>query len=44
MEDKDLQKLINDFGQLLNGNSILLSAYSQIIKELQSRISEKESE
>ena len=37
MECKDFQKLINDFGQLLNGNSILLEAYRTIINELQNR-------
>ena len=37
MDNKQLQKLINDFGQLLNGNSILLEAYRTIINELQNR-------
>lgn len=40
MEDKDLQKLINDFGQLLNGNIVLISAYKQIITELQNKVKE----
>ena len=42
MEDKDLQKLIFDFGQLLNGNMVLVSAYKQIIAELQNKIKETE--
>ena len=37
MNKEQLQKLINDFGQLLNGNSILLEAYRTIINELQNR-------
>ena len=37
MKNEQLQKLINDFGQLLNGNSILLEAYRTIINELQNR-------
>ena len=43
MEDKQLQKLINDFGQLLNGNSILLQAYKTIIDEFQKKIDEVKS-
>lgn len=43
MEDKQLQKLINDFGQLLNGNSILLQAYKTIIDEFQNKLNEVKS-
>ena len=42
MEDKELQKLIFDFGQLLNGNMILVSAYKQIITELQNKTKESQ--
>ena len=43
MEDKQLQKLINDFGQLLGGNSILLQAFKTIIDECQNKIDEVKS-
>ena len=42
MKDEDLQKLINDFGQLLNGNIVLISAYKQIITELQNKTKDSE--
>ena len=38
MDDKQLQKIINDFGTLLGGNVILLQAYKTIIDEFQNRL------
>ena len=43
MKNEQLQKLINDFGQLLNGNTIMLEAYTTIINELQNRKDNNES-
>ena len=44
MSNEQLQKLINDFGQLLNGNMILLESYRTIITELQNKKVEQEND
>lgn len=44
MTNEQLQKLINDFGHLLNGNVILLEAYKTIINELQIRKDDSKNE